>query len=97
MKFSKEGQTLLLSGNLDRYSLNRHSLSQLPKFEDKVVVCLKDVSATDTAGLAFLLKLVSDMDKAGINISIKNAPKQLIALASVSNVLGLIPINNNPE
>lgn len=93
MKLIQKDNRLSVTGELDRFHLVRQSQFCFPSIADGVVfVDLTDTHNVDTAGLAWLLKLVSYYKSKNKDISISNVPKQLIALAELSNVLALLPI-----
>jgi ABC-type transporter Mla MlaB component len=82
---------LSIQGKLDRFNLSAKQIPHFPKVGDDVTIDMKDVSSSDTAGLAWLIKMVAFYQSKNKKVSIINQPKQLIALASISNVLELLP------
>ena len=93
MKLIQKGNRLSVVGELDRFSLSNAQQFIFPQVSEQIVfVELQKIKNVDTAGLAWLLKLVSYYQKKNKEISISHAPKQLIALAELSNVLALLPI-----
>ena len=95
MSFEVEGQTLRILGELDRFTLGAPQNYQYPNMTGDITVDLKKVNNTDTAGLAWLLRLVSTYEQKGHQLTITNQPEQLIALASISNVLNLLPLSHS--
>jgi len=80
-------------GALDRYNLVKKQQFRFPKLDSELVVIdLKKAEPIDTSGLAWILKCLSYYQGRGKSTSILNAPEQLIALAELSNVLALLPI-----
>lgn len=95
MSFSVDGQSLSVVGELDRFTLSEAAAYKYPTLNGAITVDLAKVSNTDTAGLAWLLKLVSNYKQHGHQVRVVNPPKQLIALASISNVLNLLPLDHS--
>lgn len=82
-------------GALDRHNLVKKQQFHYPKLEaERVTIDLARAEPIDTSGLAWILKCVSFYQSSGKQISILNAPSQLIALAELSNVLALLPLQN---
>ncbi len=95
MKLEVDKNRVAVLGALDRYSLVKKQQFQFPKLDAKSVnIDLGRAEPIDTSGLAWILKCVSFYNKCGKETSILNAPKQLIALAELSNVLALLPLQN---
>jgi phospholipid transport system transporter-binding protein len=93
MKFEKHNNTLKIEGKLNRFTLDSQSLKNVPSFDENLVIDLSKASSIDTAGLAFVITLLSYYQKKNLDVVIDSASEQLIALARVSNVLGLLPIS----
>ncbi len=93
MSLLLEGQNLKIEGALDRFTLGAASCYKFPSANGAITIDLTDVKNTDTAGLAWLLKLVSHYQQSQ-SVTIINEPQQLIALADISNVLELLPIKH---
>ncbi len=95
MKLDIAAGGIAVIGPLDRHNLVKKQQFQYPKLADEqVTVDLAKAEPIDTSGLAWILKCVSHYQSCGKQISILNAPKQLIALAELSNVLALLPLQN---
>lgn len=93
MKVESADNTLSVIGELDRYHLVSKSQFVFPKLiGDAISIDLAKAQPIDTSGLAWLLKCVSFYSKQSKQVTILNAPAQLIALAELSNVLGLLPL-----
>ncbi|NVK25772.1 MAG: STAS domain-containing protein [Gammaproteobacteria bacterium] len=98
MKLVHKKNQLSVVGALDRFQLVRKEQFVFPNInEDEVFLDLVKAKNVDTAGLAWLLKLVSYYQSQKKVIAISNVPEQLIALAQLSNVLALLPINESAE
>ena len=91
IELSATNDGLSIKGKLDRFNLSAQQIPRFPKVGDDVTIDLKDVSRSDTAGLAWLLKMVAFYQSKDKKVSIINQPEQLIALASISNVIELLP------
>lgn len=81
-----------LVGNVDRFSLVDSQLFIFPSISSDVTINLDKVTSVDTAGVAYILKLVAHYQNKKLNVELTNPPTQLIALAQISNVLGLLPL-----
>lgn len=92
--FSRDKDTLVLKGDLDRFNLSDASVYQFLPFDKSVNVDLQQVKNIDTAGVAYLIKLVGHYQKLNKTVSVAEPSPQLIALAKISNVLELLPISN---
>lgn len=57
---------------------------------ESLTVDLVELERADTAGLAWLLNLLRDLNKQGINVTIAHASADLINLARLSGVEGLL-------
>ena len=94
VSFNLENNTLKVSGALERFYLGDKRHYQFPKVAQSIDIDLTKVVSVDTAGLAWLLKLVSFYQQHRLTVKISNVPEQLIALAGISNVLELLPIES---
>lgn len=95
MKLETVNDGISVVGALDRHNLVKKQQFQFPKLtSETVTIDLKSAEPIDTAGLAWILKCVSFYKECGKQTSILNAPEQLIALAELSNVLGLLPLQH---
>lgn len=88
-------RTLSIDGSLDRFTLGSPQCYNFPDIPGDVIIDLQDVKNTDTAGVAWLLKLVGHYQNTQHQVSIVNEPSQLIALAGISNVLNLLPLSHS--
>ena len=89
-----EQDSLLVEGALERFELGNKEFYRFPQATGALTINLEKVTNFDTAGLAWLLKVVSFYQKQGCQVKISNVPDQLIALAEISNVLKLLPIES---
>lgn len=95
MKLETVKDGISVIGALDRYNLVKKQQFRFPEISSsEVSIDLKGAEPIDTAGLAWILKCVAFYQHCGKRTSILNAPEQLIALAELSNVLGLLPIQH---
>lgn len=94
VSFSLENDTLIVAGKLDRFTLGAPACYRFPVTTGDITLDLSQVENTDTAGLAWLLKLIAHYQLKH-QISIINQPQQLLVLASISNVLELLPLKND--
>lgn len=95
VKAKRDKSRLVVSGELDRFHLSDNALYQFQDFDQQVIIDLNAVSHIDTAGVAYLLKLVSHYQSQNKTVTISGASEQLIALANISNVLELLPLDSN--
>lgn len=95
MKLEIRADGLAVIGALDRHNLVKKQQFLFPELETELLaIDLQDAEPIDTAGLAWILKCLSYYQGRGKKTSILNAPRQLIALAQLSNVLALLPIQS---
>ena len=89
LSLSKERDNcLLISGELSRETVVHHS--NLDKIIIKGADCINfDLSAVvrvDTAGLAWLIHILSELRQQGIRLELKNIPEQLQKLMQLGQV-----------
>lgn len=89
--FESQADKLILYGDYDRFNLADKTLYRFPSLNGDITIDLAGVKSFDTAGLAFLLKMVSFYQKKSNRVIISNESSQLIALAEISNVIKLLP------
>lgn len=92
LKLEQANSKLSVIGALDRFNLGDKSFFVFAPVEGDIELDLAKSDTIDTAGLAWILKMVSIYQQNKKQVSISNAPSQLIALAELSNVLALLPI-----
>jgi len=95
MKLLFTNNTVSLVGDVDRFNLVDNKLFTFQSMTSDVTIDLSKVASLDTAGVAYLLKLVAHYQNDKLNVELTNPPAQLIALAQISNVLGLLPLKNS--
>lgn len=84
-----------VSGDLNRDSVPQAWSTRddwLPANSD-VVMDLAGVDHVDSAGLALLIRLKSEIESAGNTLSLRNVNKQLQQFAAVSGVTGLLSLS----
>jgi anti-anti-sigma factor len=82
-------------GQLDRFQLSEKAALRFPKAPAELKLNLDQVDHFDTAGLAWILKLLKFYQSKQVSVEILNPPEQLIALAKISNVLELLPFTKS--
>jgi ABC-type transporter Mla MlaB component len=93
LKISQQQQTLSFAGALDRETVpGQWPFKLLKKQSGTVVFDFSGLTLIDTAGLAWLLHQVAQAAKLGLSIQMRHAPAQLISLATLSDVLALLPL-----
>lgn len=80
----------LMAVNLAHPWQQRHSEWQ--QAGDELEFDLANVNNVDTAGLAWLIELSEECEKAGKKLLIKNLPNSLIKLAKMSDAEALLPL-----
>ncbi|MBU2881933.1 STAS domain-containing protein [Psychrosphaera sp. B3R10] len=91
----RDKNKLIIDGELDRFNLSDDALYEFLAFDDRVEIDLEKVINIDTAGVAYLLKVVDHYQKLHKLVTICGGSEQLIALANISNVLELLPLHRN--
>ena len=92
VSFQLDQDVLNVKGPLERFHLGAKHLYRFPRHQGKLRIDLRGVTNLDTAGLAWLLKVIAYYQKKQCDVSVIQVPNQLIALAEISNVLELLPI-----
>lgn len=84
-----------VSGDLNRNSVPRawSDREDWKPANTDVVLDLADVGHVDSAGLALLIRLKSELEAAGQSLSLRNVNKQLQQFAAVSGVTGLLSLS----
>ena len=81
-----------VSGYIDRYSVS--GLIKQIKLEHigckQLSLDLSDVKKVDTAGLAWILKVIAQAEQAGQSVKLNEVPPQLLNLAQISGVEQLL-------
>jgi len=94
IEFALSGEGGALSGEFTRHTvptLAGNTIKKLLK-NDHAVLDLKAVSGVDTAGLAWLLALVEQAEKAHKKVALIHLPEDLLKLAKLSGVDHFLPI-----
>ncbi|MFT5161517.1 MAG: phospholipid transport system transporter-binding protein [Alteromonadaceae bacterium] len=90
--FTIEDCTISLSGKVDRHTvpllIRGIDLNRMCK--DHFSIDFTAVSSVDTAGLAWLLKVMAQGRQAGQVVELKSVPAQLMSLARISDVEPLL-------
>lgn len=98
LRIEQDQQRLVFSGSLDRETLLDYwPFKQLNTMSGQVVFDLKQLRSIDTAGLAWLLKQLALARQGGLVVQLQHVPSQLCSLAEVTDVLALLPINDQTE
>lgn len=58
---------------------------------EQIQVDLQAVTRSDSAGLALLVDWVREAKKRNIHITLSHPPKQMVAMAKLCNLYGLLP------
>jgi len=92
LEIKQNGSVLQFCGELNCHTVVAHwpfkMLSTLPK---QAAFDLSGLKHVDTAGLAWLLQQLASARQLGISLTFQQMPQQLLSLASVSDVLALLP------
>lgn len=75
-------------------SVWRDSNSLILGATQNLVIDLKEVTRTDSAGLALLLEWMTLARKKGLQIHFRNLPAQLWKIAKVSDLEAIIPLGD---
>jgi phospholipid transport system transporter-binding protein len=62
--------------------------------DDAIRVDLKGVTRADSAGLALLLEWLRRSERAGCSISFVNVPEQLMSIARICGLEGILPLSH---
>ncbi|WDE04403.1 STAS domain-containing protein [Thalassomonas viridans] len=94
IEFALSAQGGTLSGEFTRHTVPTLAANTIKKLlkNDNAVLDLKAVSGVDTAGLAWLLALVEQAEKARKEVTLKHLPEDLLKLAKLSGVDHFLPI-----
>jgi phospholipid transport system transporter-binding protein len=89
-----QGNLCVVEGELTRNSVPCVSNKQLKNIvsANDMTLDLSKVNKVDTAGLAWLCKLLAEANNCKSNLSFVNMPQQLIKLAALSGVASFLPI-----
>lgn len=62
--------------------------------KERLEVDLQGVRASNSAGLALLLEWLELAHERGISLRFRNLPESIARLAAITNLTGLLPVNN---
>ena len=92
LEIKQNGAVLQFTGELNCHTVVAHwpfkMLATMPKQASFDLAGLQHV---DTAGLAWLIQQLAKAQQLGISLKLLHMPAQLRSLASVSDVLALLP------
>jgi phospholipid transport system transporter-binding protein len=92
LEIKQNGAVLQFVGELNCHTVVAHwpfkLLATMPK---QAVFDLGGLLHVDTAGLAWLIQQLAKAQQLGISLKFQQMPEQLRSLASVSDVLALLP------
>ena len=86
LSWSREGETLKLSGELDQDLLNPLWDKRHEAMQGVTLIDLSDVSRVDTAGVALLAHLVATGKKQGSSVTLTGVSDNVITLAQLYNL-----------
>lgn len=88
---STETGEIVVEGVLDRHTVPSANFTYYTEFQQgqTLVLDLTDVSKVDTAGLAWLIDLLSQLQQKGIHLKLHNSPEQLTKLIGLGHVENL--------
>lgn len=66
--------------------------AQWQKINSEIIFDLQGVTLIDTTGLAWLLQLIDECQRANKNLKLVNVPTSLLKLAKMSDVEGFLPL-----
>ena len=86
LRWSREGETLRLSGELDQDLLNPLWDKRQEAMQGVTLIDLTDVTRVDTAGIALLAHLVAVGKKQGATVTLHGASDNVVTLAQLYNL-----------
>ncbi|MCU6669758.1 lipid asymmetry maintenance protein MlaB [Enterobacteriaceae bacterium H4N4] len=86
LSWAREGETLLLTGELDQDFLNPLWDARHEAMQGVSCIDLGNVSRVDTAGVALLVHLVATGKQQGRQVSLSGASDNVITLAQLYNL-----------
>ncbi|MDX3773458.1 STAS domain-containing protein [Chromatiaceae bacterium AAb-1] len=93
LSITREDNTVSFKGELNRDTLMLHSpFAMLNALSGRVTFDMGNLTSADTAGLAWLIQQLALSRKKSLVVELRNVPAQLLSLADVSAVTGLLPI-----
>jgi Predicted NTP binding protein (contains STAS domain) len=88
LSWSREGETLLLAGELDQDVLNPLWDARADTMKGVTLIDLRGVSRVDTAGIALLVHLVETGKKQGAKVTLTGVSDNVLTLAQLYNLPG---------
>ncbi|WP_368540693.1 lipid asymmetry maintenance protein MlaB [Enterobacter soli] len=88
LSWSREGERLKLSGELDQDVLNPLWEARAEAMQGVTLIDLSGVSRVDTAGIALLVHLVETGKKQGAKVTLSGVSDNVITLAQLYNLPG---------
>ena len=86
LSWSREGETLKLTGELDQDLLNPLWDKRFEAMQGVTVIDLSGISRVDTAGVALLAHLVAVGKKQGTSVKLHGASDNVVTLAQLYNL-----------
>ena len=86
LRWSREGETLRLSGELDQDLLNPLWDKRHEAMQGVTLIDLSDVSRVDTAGVALLTHLIAVGKTQGANVRLHGVSDNVMTLAQLYNL-----------
>lgn len=86
LSWSREGETLKLSGELDQDLLNPLWDKRHEAMQGVTLIDLSDVSRVDTAGVALLTHLIAVGKTQGVSVRLHGASDNVMTLAQLYNL-----------
>lgn len=86
LSWSREGETLRLSGELDQDLLNPLWDKRHEAMQGVTLIDLSDVTRVDTAGIALLTHLIAVGKKQGTHVMLRGASENVMTLAQLYNL-----------
>lgn len=84
--WSREGETLLLSGELDQDLLNPLWDARQQAMQGVTFIDLSTITRVDTAGVALLMHLVAEGKRQGQKVKLTGASENVFTLAKLYNL-----------
>ncbi len=92
LEIRQEPQGLVFSGELNRDTVVQFwPFKPLQNLQGSAIFDLAGLKHVDTAGLAWLLQVLSQAKAKSLQVQLRGMPEQLHSLALVSDVLSLLP------
>lgn len=86
LSWSREGETLKLSGELDQDLLNPLWDQRHDAMQGVTLIDLSGITRVDTAGVALLAHLVAEGEKLGASVRLHGASDNVVTLAQLYNL-----------